>query len=296
MKRFLHLVIAAWAVPFAAPCAEVSAAPNDTSVAGASSVIDVWPAGRMPGKPAREPEARHDPERSDATRVTNVSTPTLSIFPAAGEKRPAMIVCPGGGYQYVVVDKEGAEIAKWLNSQGISAYVLKYRTPHNREGALQDLQRSLRLVRANASKWNIDGKRVGVIGFSAGGHLATMASNRFAKPSYQPVDSADNQSPRPDFAVLVYPAYLDDGEGALSEDLDPSADIPPTLIVHNDDDKRFIAGSTHYDAALTRAGKPHKFLRYASGGHGYGLHCQKAAKSWPEDAARWLEESLRQAR
>ncbi|MCB1130605.1 MAG: alpha/beta hydrolase fold domain-containing protein, partial [Verrucomicrobiae bacterium] len=266
-----------------------SANDNATNVPGAAMAVNVWPTDRMPGKPARETETRHEPERNDAIRVTNVSHPTLSMFPAKGDKRPAVIVCPGGGYRYTVVDKEGSEIAAWLNSRGITAFVLKYRSPHNREGALQDLQRSIRLVRENADAWHIDGSRIGVIGFSAGGHLATMASNGFAKSSYQPVDSADKQSPRPDFAILVYPAYLDDGKGALSKGLDPSADIPPTLIVHSDDDERFILGSTLYDAALTRAGKPHKFLRYASGGHGYGLHCQREAKAWPQDAAAWLE-------
>lgn len=290
MKRLLHLAIAAWAVPIAAHCAEVSTKPGETAVPGASSVIEVWPEGQMPGKKAQKPEARHEPERTDAIRVTDVNTPTISVFPAKGYNRPAVIVCPGGGYKYVVVDKEGAEIAKWLNSLGISAFVLKYRTPHDREGALQDLQRSLRLVRENADRWNVDPAQVGVIGFSAGGHLAAMASKRFAKPSYQSIDSADHQSPRPDFVILVYPAYLDEGKDELADGLDPSADIPPTLIVHSDDDKRFISGSALYDAALTSAGKPHKFLRYASGGHGYGLHCELAAKTWPEDATSWLRE------
>lgn len=253
----------------------------------------VWPGGGMPGKGARDQEANRSPERLDALRITNVSTPTLTLFPAPdrGAPAPAAIICPGGGYSYVVIDKEGSEIAAWLNSLGFTGIVLKYRTPNNRAGAFQDTQRAIRVARANASEWNIDPKKLGIIGFSAGGNLAAKAATLSAKPSYATVDEADRQSCRPDFAILVYPAYLDDRNDGLSPDLDPTADIPPTLIVHSDDDERFIPGSTLYDAALTRAGKPHQFLRYATGGHGYGLHCELEAKDWPDDAAAWLEKS-----
>ena len=120
-----------------------------------------------------------------------------------------MIVCPGGGYSYTVVDKEGSEIAAWLNSAGISALVLKYRTPNNREGALQDVQRALSLVRARASEWNIDPQRVGVIGFSAGGNLAAKASNLFDARAYAAIDEVDRQSCRPDFVLRGIVADLE---------------------------------------------------------------------------------------
>lgn len=255
-----------------------------------TTTVDVWPDGKMPGKGAREAEAKHSPERSDATRITNVSRPTLTVFPALRKDSPAMIVCPGGGYSYCVTDKEGSQIAAWLNSNGIGALVLKYRVPNNRGGAFQDIQRALSLARSRAAEWNIDSKRLGVIGFSAGGHLAARASNRFDGRSYPAIDGVDAQSCRPDFAVLVYPAYLNDRNGGISSDLNLKAAIPPTLIVHSEDDQKFIAGSKQYAAALTESKLPHKFLLFPTGGHGYGLHCTREASVWPQNAAQWLNE------
>jgi len=257
------------------------------------AMVDVWPEGRMPGRGARDPEGARSPEKTDAKRITNISRPTLSFFPAPveGAAAPAVIVCPGGGYNYVVYDKEGTEIAAWLNSAGIHALVLKYRVPHNRDGALQDLQRSLALVRTHAVEWKIDPKRVGVIGFSAGGNLAAKASTRFGERAYQAVDAADQQSCRPDFAMLVYPAYLDDKNGHVAPDLDLKAAIPPTLIVHSEDDKTFVAGSKLYAAALGEAKVTHELKLYPSGGHGYGLRCTRDARAWPQDALQWLHET-----
>lgn len=244
----------------------------------------------MPGQGAHEPEVRHSPERTDAVRITNVSRPTLSVFPAPAAKPPAsaMIVCPGGGYSYVVVDKEGSDIAAWLNTNGIAALVLKYRVPNNRAGALADVQRAIRLAREHAAEWNIDPKRLGVIGFSAGGNLSAKASTQFGDPAYPALDVVDRQDCRPDFAVLVYPAYLDDRNGHIAPDLNLKARIPPTLIVHSEDDKTFIAGSKLYDAALSAAGVPHRFNLYPTGGHGYGLRCTRDARAWPQDALEWL--------
>lgn len=200
-----------------------------------------------------------------------------------------MIVCPGGGYSYTVMDKEGTEIAAWLNANGISALVLKYRTPNNREGALQDAQRSLSLTRAHAAEWSIDPKRLGIIGFSAGGNVAAKASAPLEERSYPSIDAVDQQTCRPDFAVLVYPAYLDDKAGNVSSDLNLKAQIPPTLIVHSEDDKTHVVGSKIYHAALDAAKVAHEFKLYPTGGHGYALHCEREAKVWPEDALKWLK-------
>ena len=254
------------------------------------AVADVWPEGKMPGLGAKEPEAERSPEKTDAKRITNISRPTLTVFPAQknGGPVPAVIVCPGGGYGYVVYDKEGTEIAAWLNTNGISALVLKYRVPHNREGALQDVQRALSLARTRAGEWSIDPKRLGVIGFSAGGNLSAKASTQFGQRTYAALDEVDRQSCRPDFAVLVYPAYLDDKNGHVASDLTVTKDIPPTLIVHSEDDKTFIAGSKLYDAALTEAKVPHAFILYPTGGHGYGLRCTREAAAWPQAAMEWL--------
>lgn len=259
-------------------------------LANANPVVEVWPEGKVPGIITTKQEA--EVKRGDGfTRITNVSRPTLTVFPAAspdGKPTPAVIVCPGGGYGYTVVDKEGSEIATWLNSVGITAIVLKYRTPQNRDGALQDAQRSIRIVRARATEWKIDPKQLGIIGFSAGGHLAARASTAFDKPSYEALDETDQQSARPDFALLIYPAYLDNGKGDVAPELNLQAKIPPTLIVHNEDDKTYVIGSKLYQAALEKASIPHQFLLYPTGGHGYGMHCKGDAKTWPNDTLKWL--------
>jgi acetyl esterase/lipase len=151
---------------------------NDSTKAGV--VVDVWPEGKMPGRGAKESEGERPPKGDNVRRITNVSRPTLTVFPApkTGVPAPAVVVCPGGGYSYVVYDKEGTEVAAWLNSRGFTALVLKYRVPNNREGALQDVQRALSLARARADRWNIDPKRLGVMGFSAGGNLAARKRRR----------------------------------------------------------------------------------------------------------------------
>jgi acetyl esterase/lipase len=250
------------------------------------ATVAVWPQGKMPGQGAREAEA--EIVKGDGFhRFTNVSRPTLTVFPAMQKGAPAAIVCPGGGYSYVVMDKEGTEIAAWLNSAGITALVLKYRVPNNRAGALQDVQRALSLTRAQAADWHVDLKRLGVMGFSAGGNLAAKASTLFDARSYPAIDAVEQQSCRPDFAVLVYPAYLDK-EGKVAADLNLQAKIPPTLIVHTEDDKNYIAGSKLYHAALKEAKHPHEFLLYPTGGHGYGLRCTRDARAWPQAALDWL--------
>ncbi len=261
-----------------------------TSILSAETIVDVWPEGKMPGKGAKEPEAER-PSKDGFHRITNVSRPTLTLFQATrkdGTPAPAIIVCPGGGYSYTVIDKEGTEIAAWLNTHGISALVLKYRTPNNREGALQDAQRSLSLTRAHAAEWKLDPQHLGIIGFSAGGNVAAKASTQFDARTYPAFDAVDQQSCRPDFAVLIYPAYLDDKAGHVSPDLNLKASIPPTLIVHSEDDKTHVVGSNIYHAALNASKIAHEFKLYPTGGHGYGLHCERDAKAWPDDALKWM--------
>jgi acetyl esterase/lipase len=262
------------------------------SLLSAAPSIELWPSGKMPGTAASEPEAAV-PRKDGFTRITNISRPVLEPFlveGGEGKTAPAVIVCPGGGYRYVVVDKEGSEIAKWLNAAGISAFVLRYRTPDNREGALQDALRAIRLVRSRAAEWRVDPSKIGLIGFSAGGHVAARASTRFGDPVYDAIDAVDEVPARPDFAMLIYPAYLDDGKGAVTTELDLSAKIPPTLVIHTEDDTRLVPGSKLYAAALEAAKVPHRFLLYPTGGHGYGLRCQGDAKVWPDEALRWLGE------
>lgn len=255
------------------------------------SVTDVWKKGYMPGAAATELETELPAKPDKVQRITNISNPTLSIYPAKAKNAPAVIVCPGGGYNYVTYNKEGVEVAEWLNSLGMTALILKYRTPKNREGAFQDLQRALSLTRANAKKWNINPKKLGIIGFSAGGHLAARASNSFESRSYALMDAVDKQNIRPDFVVLVYPAYLE-REGKIAAELNLKAKIPPTLIVHNEDDKNFIAGSKIYHAALNEAKIKNTFLLYQTGGHGYGLRSEQEVGRWTKDAEKWLKENV----
>ena len=272
-----------------APIASAQTTPVATAEKTPPAVVEVWPEGKMPGQGAKDAETKR-PSKDPYTRITNVSLPTLTLFPAPKTDRPApaMIVCPGGGYSYVVIDKEGSEIARWLNSVGITALVLKYRNPNNRAGALQDLQRALSLARVHAAEWQFDPARLGVIGFSAGGNLAAKASAPLEPRSYPAVDAVDKESCRPDFAVLVYPAYLDDKAGHVAPDLNLKAGIPPTLIVHSDDDKTHVVGSKVYHAALLEGKIAHEFLLYPTGGHGYGLHCDRDAKAWPGHTLAWL--------
>jgi acetyl esterase/lipase len=261
-----------------------------TSSAAGQVKVDVWPEGKMPGHGAGESERDMPSKGDDVRRITNISRPTLTLFPAPNKKgpTPAVIVCPGGGYSYVVYDKEGTEAAAWLNAAGAHALVLKYRVPNNREGALQDLQRSLSVLRARAEEWGVDPKRIGVLGFSAGGNLAAKASTLFDRRAYSAIDAVDQQNCRPDFAMLIYPAYLDDKNGHFSPDLNLGAKIPPTLIIHTEDDKSFVGGSKVYHAALEEAKVAHDFKLYATGGHGYGLRPTKEAQAWPEYAREWL--------
>lgn len=254
-------------------------------------VQPLWPAGKMPGHGADKPETTQPKNATPETaeHFFNVSDPVLTVYKAPDAKGPvpALIICPGGGYGALAYRKEGVEIAAWLNSLGITGIVLKYRIPGNRDGAFQDAQRAMRLAREHAAEWGIRTDKLGIMGFSAGGHLAARLSTNFETPVYPAFDAADALSCRPDFVILVYPAYLQVG-GKLAPELPVTAQTPPTLIVHNADDHAFAPGSKIYDAALTAAGVSHQFLFYPTGGHGYGMRSNLSVKVWPTDAAAWL--------
>lgn len=191
------------------------------SFAGALEPIPLWPAV-APGETGSVGEEHDISKPTDnkvggkpLIRLGNVSTPTITVFPAPKDKDTgtAIVVCPGGGYGILAMDLEGTEVCDWLNSIGVTGILLKYRVPARKdrpryEPPLQDAQRALGLVRQHAAEWGIDPKRVGILGFSAGGHLAANASNNFETRTYPAVDEADKLSCRPDFSVLIYPAYL----------------------------------------------------------------------------------------
>ena len=247
-------------------------------------VVSLWPQGAMPGEAGKGKE-RALPARGDGVvRLTDISEPLFTVYQAeSAGPAPAVIISPGGGYGGLAYNKEGTEVAAWLNTLGITGVVLKYRVPNNRDGAFQDIQRAIRLVRQRAAEWNIDRARVGVMGFSAGGHLSARLSVHSGPATYARIDATDDQPLRPDFAVLGYPAYLDEGLVPLVD-----GQTAPTFIAHAEDDKRFIKGSDAYFAALKGTKTPHDFFRCATGGHGHGLRSEKDVKVWPDKCRDWL--------
>ena len=214
-------------------------------------------------------------------RITDVSEPTITVYPASQElaSGAAMVVCPGGGYNILAYDLEGDEVCEWLNDLGVTAVLLKYRVPRREgrakhEAPLQDVQRAIGYVRAHAAEMDIDPERIGVMGFSAGAHLSAMASNSFQKRTYPRVDAADDVSCRPDFCLLVYPAYLDGKDFQLAPEVKVSSSTPPTLLIQAEDDKAYINSSLFYYYALKEAGVPAWMHLYSKGGHGYGLRVE----------------------
>jgi acetyl esterase/lipase len=231
------------------------------------------------------------------SRISPVSVPTITLYRPARDKATggAVVVCPGGGYEILSMDLEGTEVCPWLNSVGLTAVLLKYRVParHGVEryaAPLQDVQRALGLVRYHAAAWDIDPKRIGIIGFSAGAHLSAAASTRFDQRTYEAVDQADQASCRPDFAMLVYPAYLIRGEGPdLAPELTVTSNTTPTFLVQTEDDPLHVENCLFYYLALKRANVPAELHLFAKGGHAYALRqSDPAVMSWPKRAEEWM--------
>ena len=212
------------------------------------------------------------------------------------------VVFPGGGYYVLAIDLEGTEICDWLTSRGITAVLLKYRVPARESGpyhesllALQDAQRAVGLVRSHAAEWHIDPHKIGVIGFSAGGHMVAALSTHFEKRLYPPVDAADKESCRPDFAIALYPGHLSqpkDGDNlALNPNVPVTSDSPQTFLLQaENDDVDPVDGSLAYYIALKRAGVPVEMHLYAEGGHGFGLRRTRfPITGWPQLAETWLK-------
>ncbi len=281
------------AITAAVLCVASGAPARAGEPAGAAAIVPLWPKGQMPGRGSTGPE-RELPARGDnVTRLTDINEPTITVFkvPGTNKPTPAVIICPGGAYSILAYDKEGTEIAAWLNSIGITGIVLKYRVPGNQDGAFQDIQRAVRLTRRNASGWNISAHRVGVMGFSAGGHLCARLSTNADQSSYPKLDVVDEEKLRPDFAILVYPAYLSSAAGKLAADLPVSATTPPAFMVHTEDDKSFVAGSKIFHEALVAAKVTHEFFLCPTGGHGYGLRSDKEVAVWPKKCQAWLSKT-----
>jgi acetyl esterase/lipase len=269
-----------------------------------SLVVRLWP-GTAPGdKEQLGPEQDQTKPKDDLVggkrliRLGNVSEPSISLYqpPTAKRTGTAVVVCPGGGYQILAMDLEGTEVCDWLNSAGVTAVLLKYRVPkrpglEKHTAALQDAQRAIGLVRSRAAEWGIDSNRIGILGFSAGGHLAALASNQFEPRSYPTVDQADSISCRPDFTVLIYPAYLTVKEQAdrVAPELNLGSNTPPTFIAMAEDDPIRVETALYYAAGLKKANVPFELHVYPTGGHGYGLRSSKdLVTTWPQRAADWM--------
>jgi acetyl esterase/lipase len=266
--------------------------------------IPVWP-GAAPGAPSN-PLAEIDTTTAKDNliagkpliRLGNVSAPTLTLYKAPGTNGPgpAVVVFPGGGYQILAIDLEGTEVCDWLNAAGINCVLLKYRVPNTgpypkSAAALQDAQRALGLVREHATEWGIDPKRVGVLGFSAGAHLAAALSTHYDQRLYDPIDQADKLSCRPDFAVIVYPGYLAlaDKNFVPNADINPTATTPPSFIVQAEDDPVHVENAVVYFLALKNAKVLAELHIYAQGGHGYGLRrTALPVTTWPQAVETWL--------
>jgi acetyl esterase/lipase len=254
-------------------------------------IIYLWP-GKVPGElKEKHPPVVEASKNDNILRYSEVTNPAIEIYLPDPEikNRAAVIVCPGGGYGILTYDLEGTEIAAWLNKLGFSAFVLQYRIPDKIEGALQDIQRAIRIVRNDSQKWNIDPEKIGVIGFSAGGSLSARASTLFNKKTYTPVDKSDSLSCRPSFTMLIYPAYLDQGPNLnLTPELELSKEVPPVFIFQTTDDP-YGNSALVMATALRNAKLPVELHILPFGEHGYGLRPGKvAAETWPLLAEKWL--------
>ncbi len=291
----------------------LSAPPTEWQPAAGHTQVAIWPGPPPDAVAAAAPETVAASASLVAGKplhsVTNVTRPTMTVYPPTGQNTgAAVVVFPGGGYRMLAIDLEGSEVCDWLAPKGITCVLLKYRVPDsgpawhddckchihpNAPTALEDAQRTVGLVRYHAAEWHIDPHKVGVLGFSAGGHMVADISTHFETRMYAPVDAADRESCRPDFAVALYPGHLLD-DAAKTPKLNPkipvTSETPPTFIVQADDDPTdSVNNSLVYAAALKRAGVPVEMHEYQHGGHAFGLRRTKEPiTEWPTLLETWL--------
>jgi len=270
--------------------------------------ISIWPEAVPDARPAKGPETVTTAANLVAgrpwTAVSNVARPTMTVYaPTEKNTGAAVIVFPGGGYEILAIDLEGSEVCDWLTARGITCVLLKYRVPAPRSApywgaypqspiALEDAQRTVGLVRFHAAEWHIDPHKIGVLGFSAGGHLVAAISTHFADRLYKPVDAADVVSCRPDFAVALYPGHLwvDETKFTLNENVPVTKETPPTFLLQAENDNvDNVNDSLVYYIALKDAGVPVEMHLYAHGGHAFGLRrTNEPITAWPALVETWL--------
>lgn len=292
------------------------------SLIGADAHAQTWKPSpghtQTPIWPGTPPDAQQNPKPESVVTtshlvagrhymaVLNVSRPTMTIYPAMEKNTgAAVVVLPGGGFNSLAIDLEGTETCDWLTAKGITCVLLKYRVPSTPYDAhcdcypddfatstpsLEDLQRTMGLVRLHAREWHIDPRKIGVLGFSAGGYLAAEISTGYRQRLYAPIDEADKESARPDFAVLVYPGHLAPKDDRLNPNVPVSRDTPPTFIVQAENATVDpVRQSLVYYTALAKAGVPAELHIYAKGGHAFGLRpTADPVTRWPALAETWF--------
>lgn len=274
---------------------------GSASAAEPKIIIPLWPEGSAQVAPLPQPEGLAAPLTAgrQVPRLQNVANPTLAVYepPADIKNGTAVIVCPGGGYSILAIEHEGTAVCEWLNTLGVTAILLKYRVPARKDqpnwkAPLEDGQKAIELVRANAKEWGLNPERIGILGFSAGGHLAALASTRFETPEFSD-DKATTEKAniRPDFTILVYPAYMTKGK-ELSELLPVTSKTPPAFMTHAFNDPVTCESSLYYATALKKANVPFDLHVYSKGGHGFGMFPDAgAAATWPARCEDWLRAS-----
>ena len=286
------------------------------SLSAQIQTLPLWPENKMPNE--QKSDEKEELDDGDILWISKVQKPTLEIYlpPKASANGQAVLVCPGGGYAGLAYDWEGTEIAKYLNSKGIAAGVLKYRLPGSAsvkesfKAPLQDAQRGIRILRANALDWNIDKNKVGVMGFSAGGHLASTLGTHYQEAFYSAIDSTDSEEIRPDFMVLVYPVISMDPkithqgshdnllgekptaalEKQFSNELQVTENTPPVFLIHaGDDDVVPVENSLRMYTSLQEHEVPTEMHIYPKGGHGFSLANEiYYLQSWSDRLTDWL--------
>jgi acetyl esterase/lipase len=295
------LLLAFWVV---LACGDLRAQTRVWQPAPGHTQIPIWPGVAPDAKPVPGPEFAETTKElyagKPAVVVNNVSQPTMTVYSPSGTNTGvAVVVFPGGGYQCLAIDLEGTEICDWLTSRGITAVLLKYRVPTPRVGAyfesplaLEDAQRTVGLVRLHAPEWHLDPHKIGVLGFSAGGHMVTALSTHFAKRLYPAVDAADQESCRPDFAIAVYPGHLwyANKEFVLNPNVPVTSKTPPTFLLQAENDPvDNVNNSLVYYIALKNAGVPVEMHLYAQGKHAFGLRrTELPITRWPQLVETWL--------
>lgn len=289
---------------------------TNTLIFGQNMILPLWTSDIPNFQKSDEIETA---DTTTAVLITNVQTPDIAVFlPSKGNATgQAVVICPGGGYRFLAYDKEGTDIAKWLNSKGIAGIVLKYRLPISKSNIipyktpLLDAQRAIRLTRHHAEEWNIKADEIGIMGFSAGGHLASTAGTHFNTGDTTASDPVDCLSSRPDFMILIYPVitmneaftHMGSRTALLGENPDPELvqtysnelqvkdDTPPTFIVHAGDDGAVpVENSLVFYQALKNKNIPSELHIYPEGGHGFSLAIGSSyLDTWPDRCADWLK-------